>query len=95
LRHLRHDGELRAARIQAHLKHVPDYLMPAKGKKGLTSEEIGFVGFRKTRENRIRKARENRAKGRGGRGGVKGRGLGVRGRGKVDPLKTFNAATRS
>ncbi|KAK2753079.1 ATP-dependent DNA/RNA helicase [Onygenales sp. PD_40] len=83
LRQLRHDGELRAARVQAHLKHVPDYLMPSKGKDGLTTADVGFVGFRKTTENRIRKAREkNRGKGRkaGGR--------------KLDPLKTFNAAGR-
>lgn len=78
LRHLRHDGELRAARIQPHLKHVPEYLLPAKGKKGLTKEDIGFVGIRKTSENRIRKARErNRGRGRKAAGG------------KVDPLKTF------
>lgn len=47
LQHLRHDGELRAARTQAHLKHVPDYLLPAEGKKGLTSQDVGFVGFNK------------------------------------------------
>jgi ATP-dependent RNA helicase DDX56/DBP9 len=87
LRHLRHDGELRAARIQPHLKHVPDYLMPAKGKKGLTKEDVGFVGLRKTSENRIRKARE-RNRGRGKKTTVMGRG------GKVDPLKTFNAKGR-
>jgi ATP-dependent RNA helicase DDX56/DBP9 len=87
LRHLRHDGELRAARIQSHLKHVPDYLMPAKGKKGIaSSEDAGFVGIRKTSENRIRKARErNRARGKkaGGGGGR-----------KSDPLKTFNQKGR-
>lgn len=83
LKHLRHDGELRAARIQPHLKHVPEYLMPAKGKKGLTKEDIGFVGIRKTSENRIRKARErNRGRGRKAAGG------------KVDPLKTFNSKGR-
>ncbi|OJJ47276.1 hypothetical protein ASPZODRAFT_151785 [Penicilliopsis zonata CBS 506.65] len=79
LRHLRHDGELRAARIQQHLKHVPEYLMPAKGRKGISSEDVGYVGFRKASENRIRKARErNRNKGRGKKSS------------KVDPLKTFN-----
>ncbi|KAL1964447.1 hypothetical protein VTN77DRAFT_7005 [Rasamsonia byssochlamydoides] len=83
LRHLRHDGELRAARIQPHLKHVPDYLLPAKGKKGLTKEDIGFVGLRKTSENRIRKARE-RNRGRGKKKAA----------GKVDPLKTFNKGRR-
>ncbi|KAL3452804.1 P-loop containing nucleoside triphosphate hydrolase protein [Aspergillus insuetus] len=85
LRQLRHDGELRAARIQPHLKHIPEYLMPSKGKKGLSSEDVGFVGFRKTSENRIRKARDkNRAKGRVGGRKTPGGGR------KVDPLKTFN-----
>lgn len=84
LRHLRHDGELRAARVQPHLKHVPDYLMPSKGRKGITSEEVGYVGFGKSSENRIRKARErNRSRGKGRKPG-----------GKVDPLKTFNARGR-
>lgn len=80
LRQLRHDGELRAARVQPHLKHVPEYLMPAKGRKGISKEEVGYVGFTKTNENRIRKARDrNRGRGKGGKKG-----------GKVDPLKTFN-----
>ncbi|KAL4961985.1 ATP-dependent DNA/RNA helicase [Aspergillus stella-maris] len=79
LRQLRHDGELRAARIQPHLKHIPEYLMPAKGKKGISNEDVGYVGIRKSGENRIRKARErNRGRGRVGT------------KGKVDPLKTFN-----
>ncbi|KAJ5399512.1 hypothetical protein N7465_010001 [Penicillium sp. CMV-2018d] len=81
LRQLRHDGELRAARVQAHLKHVPDYLMPAKGRKGLSKESVGFVGFTKSKQNRIRKARDrNRARGKSG--------------GKVDPLKTFNRSKK-
>lgn len=84
LRHLRHDGELRAARIQPHLKHVPDYLMPAKGKKSIASADVGYVSIRKTSENRIRKAREkNRGKGRKSAGGS-----------RADPLKTFNANRR-
>lgn len=83
LRQLRHDDELRSARVQPHLKHIPEYLMPAKGKKGLSSGDVGFVSFRKQNENRIRKAREkNRGKGNGRKfAGVKK---------KVDPLKTFN-----
>lgn len=85
LRHLRHDGELRAARVQPHLKHVPDYLMPSNGTKGIAGREIGFVGLRKESENRIRKARlRNRMKG-------KGKGKGVK---RADPLKTFNARGR-
>ncbi|OGM46090.1 ATP-dependent RNA helicase dbp9 [Aspergillus bombycis] len=83
LRQLRHDDELRSARVQPHLKHIPEYLMPSKGKKGLSSGDVGFVSFRKQNENRIRKAREkNRGKGNGRKfAGVKK---------KVDPLKTFN-----
>ncbi|KAF7900530.1 uncharacterized protein EAF01_007832 [Botrytis porri] len=82
LYHLRHDGELRPARVQAHLKHVPDYLLPKEGKKGITGGDIGFVAMHKTTENRIRKARAaHKAKGRG-----KGR--------KSDPLKTFKAKSK-
>ncbi|OAX82362.1 ATP-dependent RNA helicase DBP9 [Emergomyces africanus] len=89
LRQLRHDGELRAARVQTHLKHVPDYLMPTKGKAGLSSggggADAGFVGFRKTHENRIRKARErNRGRGRPGKSGRGGK--------RVDPLKSFSSS---
>ncbi|KKZ62862.1 ATP-dependent RNA helicase DBP9 [[Emmonsia] crescens] len=88
LKQLRHDGELRAARVQAHLKHVPDYLMPTKGKGGLNSDSSagsGFVGFKKTHENRIRKARErNRGRGRPGKVGRGGK--------RVDPLKSFNSS---
>jgi ATP-dependent RNA helicase DDX56/DBP9 len=81
LRQLRHDGELRSARVQPHLKHIPDYLMPSKGRKGLTSEDLGNVGFRKNKDNRIRKARErNRGKGKARKPAG----------GRVDPLKTFN-----
>ena len=80
---LRHDGEVRTARIQPHLKHVPDYLMPKAGKEALVekSGEGGFVGFGKTSENRIRKARLAKR----GAGGQRGRRV-VR---KGDPLKTF------
>ena len=85
LHHLRHDGELRPARVQAHLRHVPSYLLPKEGKKSITPDDGGFVGIRKTSENRIRKARMmNKAKGRGKRAGGR----------KVDPLKTFKAKSR-
>ncbi|KAI9741064.1 MAG: ATP-dependent DNA/RNA helicase [Cirrosporium novae-zelandiae] len=85
LHHLRHDGELRAARIQPHMKHVPDYLLPSNGGNGLVKKDVGYVGIRKTSENRIRRARaHNRIKGKG-RGGIKK---------KTDPLKTFNAKGR-
>jgi ATP-dependent RNA helicase DDX56/DBP9 len=82
LRHLRHDGELRGARVQHHLRHVPDYLMPVKGKKGIANEELGDVALHKNKDGRARKVRVS-GKGRGRR--VKGFG------GKHDPLKLFNA----
>lgn len=83
LKQLRHDGETHAARVQSHLKHVPDYLLPVKGKQAITSnnDRSAFIGMRKTNENRIRRAREkNRTKGKGKKTGTR----------KVDPLKTFN-----
>ena len=85
LHHLRHDGELRAARVQPHLRHVPEYLMPSNGKKGIAGEDIGFVGLRKMTDNRIRRARmQNRLKGKGKKPA----------RRNMDPLKTFNAKER-
>ncbi|MCJ1374194.1 ATP-dependent DNA/RNA helicase [Loxospora ochrophaea] len=87
LKHLRHDGELRTARVQPHLKHVPEYLMPNKAKGAIASGgDIGFVGMGKTSENRIRKARARNRMKRGG--GRKGPGRGG------DPLKTFSARGR-
>ena len=89
LHHLRHDGELRAARIQPHLRHVPDYLMPTKSSngrgKGIGGEEddnVGFVALRKETDNRIRRARMRKGAGRANRGS---------GKGKMNPLKTFKA----
>lgn len=58
LHHVRHDGELRTARSQPHLKHVPEYLLPKEGKKGLTSEEIGFVPMRRG-DKRNKKGRKH------------------------------------
>ncbi|KAF2251923.1 ATP-dependent RNA helicase-like protein dbp9 [Trematosphaeria pertusa] len=50
LAHLRHDQTLNhPARIQAHLKHVPDYLLPG-GKK---SQDIGFVSLNKPKPRRF------------------------------------------
>jgi ATP-dependent RNA helicase DDX56/DBP9 len=86
LHHLRHDGELRPARVQSHLKHVPDYLLPKEGRKSIAGGDVGFLGLRKTSENRIRKARmASKSKGRGRK--VVGR--------RSDPLKTFKAKSRS
>ncbi|KAI9837778.1 MAG: ATP-dependent DNA/RNA helicase [Sarea resinae] len=88
LRELRHDADLlRPARVQAHLRHVPEYLLPTGGAANASSSFGGgpdkaapFVGLRKDTGNRIRRARmANRAKGK--RGGGR----------KADPLKTFSA----
>ena len=82
LQHLKHDGELRPARVQPHLKHIPDYLMPSNGRRGLASADIGFVGFRKTSENKIRKARmQKRMSGKRKRPSTQ----------KPNPLQTFYA----
>jgi ATP-dependent RNA helicase DDX56/DBP9 len=84
LHHLRHDGELRPAKVQSHLKHVPEYLLPKEGRKSIASANIGFVG-KMSNENGTRKARMARKS--------KGRGRKVGGR-KSDPLKTFKAKSR-
>lgn len=84
LRHLRHDTETHAVRQQPHLKHVPDYLLPAGGKAAV-AKEVGYVGMRKEGENGLRKRRAfNKGRGRGKVG--KGKGL--------DPLKSLNARGR-
>ena len=84
LHHLRHDGELRAARTQAHLRHVPEYLLPAEGRKGLSTEGVGFVTLRKNTDRK-------KFKGRGGRGRPFKAGKGKR---KSDPLKSFKARVK-
>ncbi|KAK3316107.1 P-loop containing nucleoside triphosphate hydrolase protein [Apodospora peruviana] len=85
LAHLRHDGELgRAARQQPHLKHVPDYLLPKEGKNALTSNDIGFVPFRKV------DGKQRGHKHKGKRGGFTPAG----GR-KRDPLKTFRVRRKT
>jgi len=47
LTHLRHDGELRTARQQAHLKHIPEAL----------TGDIGFVAMRKDKKGKGKKGR--------------------------------------
>ncbi|KAK3114895.1 ATP-dependent DNA/RNA helicase [Teratosphaeriaceae sp. CCFEE 6253] len=72
LRHLRrHDGESHAVRVQAHLRHVPDYLLPGGGQAGIR-KDVGWVGFEKEGANGIRRRRafnKSRGKGNAGRGG--------------------------
>lgn len=87
LEYLRHDKPLHPTRVQAHMKHVPKYLlpriMPVSGTEteGASSAEVkpGFVPFKKEGSRG-----RGRGRGRGGRGGG-GRG----GKRKSDPLKKF------
>lgn len=79
LYHIRHDHELRAARQQPHLRHVPDYLLPKDGKKALN---VGFVPFKKERDGKGRKGKS-----------CKGRGRKVGGR-KSDPLRSFKGRSK-
>ncbi|KAK3677104.1 ATP-dependent DNA/RNA helicase [Recurvomyces mirabilis] len=84
LRHLRHDTESHAVRQQMHLRHVPDYLLPAGGQVGV-KKDVGWVGLRKEKENGLRKRRAFN----------KGRGKGRLGKGKgLDALKSLNARGR-
>lgn len=83
LSHVRHDGELRTARQQAHLRHIPEYLLPADGRKAL-ADEVGFVPLRK--QGKIAGTRRN------GRGTARRPGKGGR---KGDPLKTFKARRKT
>ncbi|KAG4304562.1 hypothetical protein PORY_001955 [Pneumocystis oryctolagi] len=73
---LRHDKELHPTRIQPHLKHVPDYLLPKKERMNIT-ENIGYISFHK-KNSRIHKARASKFKKKGKRFGNKN-----------DPLKSF------
>lgn len=59
LQKLRHDKELHPARVQQHLKRVPDYLLPESARKNV--KKIGFVPFHK-----------NGGKGRGAKKAFKG-----------------------
>lgn len=75
LRHLRHDTDSGKTRVQRHLRHIPDYLLPAGAKKD-KALDVGFVGLKKDK-------RDVKA-GKGRRGGPK-KTVGRR----VDPLKNF------
>ncbi|KAI8952815.1 ATP-dependent RNA helicase DBP9 [Xylaria longipes] len=78
---LRHDGQLRSARTQPHLKDVPDYLLP-EGKKKLTASDVGFVPMKKAdRKNRKGRVFKSKGKRSGGR--------------KIDPLRSFKARPKA
>lgn len=86
LHHLRHDGESRVVRLQPHLRHVPDYLMPEGGKQAIAGTEIGFVGFKKDVDKKTMKGRTKGHNVRKGKRVLTGK--------RVNPLKTFKAKGR-
>ncbi|RKO86535.1 hypothetical protein BDK51DRAFT_26390 [Blyttiomyces helicus] len=81
---LRHDKTLHPARVQAHMRHVPDYLLPKRSSGGTAATAVGHVPYRVDKRRRGAKAGRGGA-GRGGGGardGAKKR--------KADPLKSFS-----
>ncbi|KAF9582085.1 ATP-dependent DNA/RNA helicase [Lunasporangiospora selenospora] len=84
LEYLRHDKTLHPTRVQAHMKHVPGYMMPkvqaVSTQKIGEASGLGQVTFKKKPQNHIRKARQNNKGGKSGGGGGK----------KNDPLKKFS-----
>lgn len=56
LQSLRHDKELHPARVQQHLKRVPDYLLPEPLREG-KAPKIGFVPFHKNAKKRTKKGK--------------------------------------
>lgn len=85
LRHLRHDTDLHSARTQAHLRHVPDYLLPPEGRRAMAAAAAatGPVPFRKPSAGKDRR-------------GKKGGGSKMVGKGKrADPLKSFRVRPRN
>ncbi|KAJ9115658.1 hypothetical protein QFC20_000985 [Naganishia adeliensis] len=78
--YLRHDAAINPTRVQPHLKHVPQYLMPKIARAPLTADTPeGHVPFTNNR-------RGGRGGGRGGRGGHRGGRGGAK---KANPLKKF------
>ncbi|RKP12463.1 P-loop containing nucleoside triphosphate hydrolase protein [Piptocephalis cylindrospora] len=74
---LRHDRALHPARVQAHMRNVPKYLMPKITVAGQPAEKersIGFVPFTKSKNTRKRKTLSAAAKKK-----------------QRDPLRTFKA----
>ncbi|KAG8898677.1 ATP-dependent DNA/RNA helicase [Tulasnella sp. 408] len=81
LDYLRHDQPLAPARIQPHMKDVPQYLLPRTAQSTTSETDLGFIPFSKGR---------GRGRGRGGhRAGRRGGPKDQRSKKKHDPLKHF------
>ncbi|KAG0214668.1 ATP-dependent DNA/RNA helicase [Mortierella sp. GBA30] len=80
LEYLRHDKTLHPTRVQPHMKHVPDYMMPkvqaVSSQKIGETEGLGQISYKK-KQNNARKGRQ-------GKGGSSSGGK------KNDPLKKFS-----
>ncbi|KAF9135869.1 ATP-dependent DNA/RNA helicase [Mortierella sp. 14UC] len=85
LEYLRHDKTLHPTRVQPHMKHVPEYMMPkvqaVSSEKIGDTEALGQITYKKKAQNSVRNARQNKRKGGGG---------GASGGKKNDPLKKFS-----
>ena len=78
LKWLRHDQETRSARVQPHLKNLPEYLLPVGATSTNGLKHIGFVGPGRQSENKIRRAHQlNKSR--------------KNPRRRADPLKTFKS----
>jgi len=57
LQSLRHDKELHPARVQQHLKRVPEYLLPENARQD--KKKIAFVPFHNTKRRKVHKKKGN------------------------------------
>ncbi|KAL6942298.1 ATP-dependent DNA/RNA helicase [Hanseniaspora vineae] len=57
LQSLRHDKELHPARVQQHLKRVPEYLLPENARQD--KKKISFVPFHNNKKRRVHKKKGN------------------------------------
>jgi ATP-dependent RNA helicase DDX56/DBP9 len=93
LRNLRHDGEIRATRVQPHLKHVPQYLISSSGTTSATADEPE-APFSSVKKGTIRKTRP-RPRLPGQRNGKDSKDVQGGGGRRADPLKSFKATVAS
>lgn len=87
LRHLRHDGTIKTLRVQPHLRHIPEYLIPTKGRKPYPAGGAGLHEANNTKEKGTDGTAKRKSiparKVRRGQAGIK----------SIDPLKSFGTKT--